>query len=181
MDLAYLTPLLWHILSFNDCFIKVPRHPTKPGKGGYWTLHPKAIAMFENGTLLRRKKRFMLDTDEKDVTSLNNLNRFISSHPQYLPSAGHFYHVYHFYHYHYHYYSSKTPAFPPMVFSEMQRQAVFLSYLRAAHQQTQQKDQGIANNFNAQSSGFNPIPKQKKFSFSIESIIGSSSSGGNLL
>ena len=73
---------LRHNLSFNDCFIKVPRHPTRPGKGAYWTLHPKAIAMFENGSLLRRRKRFKLDTDEKDtlkeeLEALNNLTRLV--------------------------------------------------------------------------------------------------------
>ena len=45
---------LRHNLSFNDCFIKIPRRPDRPGKGAYWTLHPKAITMFENGSLLRR-------------------------------------------------------------------------------------------------------------------------------
>ena len=47
-----------HSLSFNDCFVKVPRTPDKPGKGSYWTLHPKAGNMFENGCYLRRQKRF---------------------------------------------------------------------------------------------------------------------------
>ena len=37
-----------HSLSFNDCFLKVPRSPDKPGKGSYWTLHPQAGNMFEN-------------------------------------------------------------------------------------------------------------------------------------
>ncbi|XP_068115559.1 forkhead box protein A4-B-like [Hyperolius riggenbachi] len=47
-----------HSLSFNDCFIKVPRSPEKPGKGSYWTLHPDSGNMFENGCYLRRQKRF---------------------------------------------------------------------------------------------------------------------------
>ncbi|NP_001081076.1 forkhead box protein A4-B [Xenopus laevis] len=47
-----------HSLSFNDCFIKVPRSPEKPGKGSYWTLHPESGNMFENGCYLRRQKRF---------------------------------------------------------------------------------------------------------------------------
>ena len=34
------------------------RSPNKPGKGSYWTLHPQASNMFENGCYLRRQKRF---------------------------------------------------------------------------------------------------------------------------
>ncbi|KAK3921546.1 Protein fork head [Frankliniella fusca] len=51
-----------HSLSFNDCFVKVPRTPDKPGKGSFWTLHPESGNMFENGCYLRRQKRFK---DEK--------------------------------------------------------------------------------------------------------------------
>lgn len=51
-----------HSLSFNDCFVKVPRTPEKPGKGSFWTLHPDSGNMFENGCYLRRQKRFK---DEK--------------------------------------------------------------------------------------------------------------------
>lgn len=51
-----------HSLSFNDCFVKVPRTPDKPGKGSFWTLHPDSGNMFENGCFLRRQKRFK---DEK--------------------------------------------------------------------------------------------------------------------
>lgn len=47
-----------HSLSFNDCFVKVPRSPDKPGKGSFWTLHPDSGNMFENGCYLRRQKRF---------------------------------------------------------------------------------------------------------------------------
>ncbi|ELR61236.1 Hepatocyte nuclear factor 3-beta [Bos mutus] len=46
-----------HSLSFNDCFLKVPRSPDKPGKGSFWTLHPDSGNMFENGCYLRRQKR----------------------------------------------------------------------------------------------------------------------------
>lgn len=48
---------LRHNLSFNDCFVKIPRRPDRPGKGAYWALHPNALDMFENGSLLRRRKR----------------------------------------------------------------------------------------------------------------------------
>ncbi|KAE8750170.1 hypothetical protein FOCC_FOCC002976 [Frankliniella occidentalis] len=58
---------LRHNLSFNDCFIKVPRRPDRPGKGAYWTLHPKALDMFENGSFLRRRKRFKLPKVDKDA------------------------------------------------------------------------------------------------------------------
>ena len=47
-----------HSLSFNDCFVKVPRSADRPGKGSYWTLHPDSGDMFENGCYLRRQKRF---------------------------------------------------------------------------------------------------------------------------
>merc|ERR1711994_894660 len=75
---------LRHNLSFNDCFIKIPRRPDRPGKGAYWTLHPKAIQMFENGSLLRRRKRFKLDGEEKnsleaELAALSNLNRVLQS------------------------------------------------------------------------------------------------------
>ena len=74
---------LRHNLSFNDCFIKIPRRPDRPGKGAYWTLHPKAIAMFENGSLLRRRKRFKLEGEEKEsleteLSAISQLTRFMS-------------------------------------------------------------------------------------------------------
>ncbi|CAI5442949.1 unnamed protein product [Caenorhabditis angaria] len=49
---------LRHNLSFNDCFIKIPRRADRPGKGSYWAVHPNALGMFENGSCLRRRKRF---------------------------------------------------------------------------------------------------------------------------
>ncbi|XP_050099447.1 fork head domain-containing protein FD4-like [Anopheles aquasalis] len=72
---------LRHNLSFNDCFIKVPRRPDRPGKGAYWTLHPKAFDMFQNGSLLRRRKRFKLHQTDKEwlneeFVALANMNRF---------------------------------------------------------------------------------------------------------
>lgn len=78
---------LRHNLSFNDCFIKIPRRPDRPGKGAYWALHPAALDMFENGSLLRRRKRFKLMKTDKDrleneLAALANINRFMFAPPQ---------------------------------------------------------------------------------------------------
>lgn len=51
-----------HNLSLNDCFIKVPREPGNPGKGNFWTLDPLAEDMFDNGSFLRRRKRYKRTT-----------------------------------------------------------------------------------------------------------------------
>ncbi|CAF1247504.1 unnamed protein product [Adineta steineri] len=47
-----------HNLSLNDCFVKVTRDDKRPGKGSYWMLHPDSHNMFENGSFLRRRRRF---------------------------------------------------------------------------------------------------------------------------
>ncbi|CAJ0932112.1 unnamed protein product, partial [Mesorhabditis belari] len=64
---------LRHNLSFNDCFIKIPRRADRPGKGSYWAVHPNALGMFENGSCLRRRKRFkaqQLDAEEEATMKL---------------------------------------------------------------------------------------------------------------
>ncbi|KAF6775188.1 hypothetical protein AHF37_06137 [Paragonimus kellicotti] len=63
-----------HALSFNDCFIKVPRPTGEAGKGSYWTVHPLAVDMFENGSSMRRNRKFV---DGSRVRT-NRLNRRIS-------------------------------------------------------------------------------------------------------
>jgi forkhead box protein C len=52
-----------HNLSLNECFLKIPRDDKKPGKGSYWTLDPDSYNMFDNGSYLRRRRRFK----KKDV------------------------------------------------------------------------------------------------------------------
>uniref|UniRef100_A0A183I4M9 Fork-head domain-containing protein n=1 Tax=Onchocerca flexuosa TaxID=387005 RepID=A0A183I4M9_9BILA len=59
-----------HNLSLNDCFIKIPREPGNPGKGNYWALDPKAEDMFDNGSFLRRRKRFKRQQSEPDYQSV---------------------------------------------------------------------------------------------------------------
>lgn len=66
-----------HSLSFNDCFVKVPRTPDKPGKGSFWTLHPDSGNMFENGCYLRRQKRFK---DEKKEAIRQSHKTSVSPH-----------------------------------------------------------------------------------------------------
>ncbi|TNN58025.1 Forkhead box protein D5-A [Liparis tanakae] len=66
-----------HNLSLNDCFIKIPREPGNPGKGNYWSLDPASEDMFDNGSFLRRRKRFKRNQPEfgKDgLVFYSNLN-----------------------------------------------------------------------------------------------------------
>ena len=55
-----------HNLSLNECFIKVARDDKKPGKGSYWTLDPDSLNMFDNGSYLRRRRRFKKKDALKD-------------------------------------------------------------------------------------------------------------------
>jgi hypothetical protein len=64
-----------HSLSFNDCFVKVPRGPDRPGKGSFWALHPDSGNMFENGCYLRRQKRFKLKDKNKDAHKSKRANK----------------------------------------------------------------------------------------------------------
>lgn len=67
-----------HNLSLNDCFIKIPREPGNPGKGNYWSLDPASKDMFDNGSFLRRRKRFKRnhpDLSEDRLMFYSNLYR----------------------------------------------------------------------------------------------------------
>uniref|UniRef100_A0A3P8WG29 Forkhead box B2 n=1 Tax=Cynoglossus semilaevis TaxID=244447 RepID=A0A3P8WG29_CYNSE len=67
---------LRHNLSFNDCFIKIPRRPDQPGKGSFWALHPDCGDMFENGSFLRRRKRFKVHRAEHMACAVGRLPHF---------------------------------------------------------------------------------------------------------
>ncbi|KAI5608059.1 forkhead box protein A2 [Silurus asotus] len=64
-----------HSLSFNDCFLKLPRSPDKPGKGSFWTLHPESGNMFENGCYLRRQKRFKCEKSADKPTESESVKK----------------------------------------------------------------------------------------------------------
>ncbi|KAL7675810.1 hypothetical protein ACOME3_002074 [Neoechinorhynchus agilis] len=56
-----------HNLSLNDCFVKIPRTDSRPGKGSYWTLHPDSYNMFDNGSYLRRRRRFKKESNQSNI------------------------------------------------------------------------------------------------------------------
>ncbi|XP_039274174.1 uncharacterized protein LOC120348117 [Styela clava] len=68
-----------HNLSLNECFVKIPRDDKKPGKGSYWTLDPDSYNMFENGSYLRRRKRFKKEKKENGNSNNEDLSCDASS------------------------------------------------------------------------------------------------------
>ena len=69
-----------HNLSLNDCFIKIPREPGNPGKGNYWTLDPASEDMFDNGSFLRRRKRYKRHHPDLGI-SLREHSAFMAASP----------------------------------------------------------------------------------------------------
>ncbi|XP_035697506.1 forkhead box protein E4-like [Branchiostoma floridae] len=67
-----------HNLTLNDCFVKLARHPNRPGKGSLWALDPGAEGMFDNGSYLRRRSRY------KRSHQTNN-NLLPASYPPQVP------------------------------------------------------------------------------------------------
>lgn len=80
---------LRHNLSFNDCFIKIPRRPDQPGKGSFWALHPDCGDMFENGSFLRRRKRFKVPRPEPHMPAAGKTGSVLHPH------LSHYFHPHH--------------------------------------------------------------------------------------
>ncbi|XP_078242977.1 forkhead box protein B2 isoform X1 [Pogona vitticeps] len=93
---------LRHNLSFNDCFIKIPRRPDQPGKGSFWALHPDCGDMFENGSFLRRRKRFKVPRPEPHMPAAGKAGGVL--HP----------HLSHYFHPHHSHQPPPPPPPPPL-------------------------------------------------------------------
>ena len=179
---------LRHNLSFNDCFIKIPRHPTRPGKGAYWTLHPKAIQMFENGSLLRRRKRFRLEEEEKEtleteLATLNTMSRMapapapsypapvLASYPACPPPGPATFSSYH--------YQPPYQAVASTMVAQLQRSAAIISHMREVQAQASLAQASAAPSLETTEVKTEAVVssehKPKSFSFSIDSIIGAGS------
>ncbi|XP_050421097.1 forkhead box protein D1-like [Adelges cooleyi] len=109
-----------HNLSLNDCFIKIPREPGNPGKGNYWTLDPMAEDMFDNGSFLRRRKRYKRMQTPSDFFGMRDHHHHHHGGAPNGPQHHHFaadpYSVlHHHHHYPYHHLGPPPPPLPPAV------------------------------------------------------------------
>ncbi|XP_003974900.2 forkhead box protein D5 [Takifugu rubripes] len=155
-----------HNLSLNDCFIKIPREPGNPGKGNYWSLDPASKDMFDNGSFLRRRKRFKRNHPDLNKDGL----MFYSNLSSYRP-YGQSYRV-------------SPPPSAPVRYMPLQEGIVVspTSYHLFPQTLNSQEARGRPKELRTQLCATGPAaPKpvlQAKCSFSIESIMSKPSSLG---
>nr|XP_020733267.1 forkhead box protein B2 [Odocoileus virginianus texanus] len=107
---------LRHNLSFNDCFIKIPRRPDQPGKGSFWALHPDCGDMFENGSFLRRRKRFKVLRADHPHLQAGSTKGAPGAGPGGHVHPHHAHHPHHHHHaaaHHHHHHHHPPPPPPP--------------------------------------------------------------------
>ncbi len=75
-----------HNLSLNDCFVKITRDDKRPGKGSYWTLDPESYNMFDNGSYLRRRRRFKKENTSSKRDHHGNAKAYSSNTSTSSPS-----------------------------------------------------------------------------------------------
>uniref|UniRef100_A0A5K3G0U8 Fork-head domain-containing protein n=1 Tax=Mesocestoides corti TaxID=53468 RepID=A0A5K3G0U8_MESCO len=80
-----------HNLSLNDCFVKLGRDKSHPGKGNYWTVTTGADDMFEHGNYRRRKRRSRVTVkttqEQQDAKKRSQLPQPPPTHQLVLPLA----------------------------------------------------------------------------------------------
>lgn len=157
-----------HNLSLNDCFIKIPREPGNPGKGNYWTLDPMAEDMFDNGSFLRRRKRYKRQHPDfllRDHHSTAAMASYLGADP---------YHVFQqtaaLHHGPYPYISPLPPAIPLLPPTELARISLGFNLLNA---QSIPKPVPVTVSSATAATTTSPNPKEHKSShFTIDSLIG---------
>nr|XP_018914635.1 PREDICTED: forkhead box protein D3-like [Bemisia tabaci] len=123
-----------HNLSLNDCFIKIPREPGNPGKGNYWTLDPMAEDMFDNGSFLRRRKRYKRQPPDfllREHHAAAAMASFLGPDPYHPALLGHHPPLHHG---PYSYLSPLPPAVPLLPPAELARLSIGLNLLSNSNQ-----------------------------------------------
>ena len=165
-----------HNLSLNDCFMKIPREPGNPGKGNYWTLDPASEDMFDNGSFLRRRKRYKRHHGHDMMgpsTAFMSASESFFHHHGFLPQGAHPAGVGG---YPYPYVNPMASHLPMLAQNELARAHLAnQAYLSPAMNPAFQGALSIPTSLPA-STPSKPSPTSSTKTFSIDSIIGNKSS-----